>query len=278
MNYPKILTVQDISCVGQCSLTVALPIISACGVETCVLPSAVLSTHTGGFKGYTFRDLTEDMPAISRHWMQEGIRFSAIYTGYLGSARQIDLVREIFHDLAAPGCVKFVDPAMADHGVLYTGFDDAFVVRMQALCLEADVLLPNITEACLLTGTEYREQYDKDWIEALLNKLEALGPGSVILTGVSYDPELTGVVIRQKGQSAYYPHPRIGTARHGTGDIFAAALAGAHMAGRSLYDAARTAANFTSLCIRNTMDDADHWYGVKFETALPWLIRELYVE
>ena len=277
MAYHRILTVQDISCLGQVSGTAALPVLSACGHETCLLPTAVLSNHTAArFGGFTFRDLTEDIPGILKEWKREGITFNGICTGYLGSARQIDLVREIFRDLAAPGCVRFVDPAMADHGKLYTGFDLAFVDQMKALCREADVLLPNITEACLLTDTEYRDQYDKDWIEALLDKLEALGPRSVILTGVSYDPELTGVMIRQNGQSAYYPHPRIGTARHGTGDIFAAALAGAHMAGRSLYDAARTAANFTSLCIRNTRDDEEHWYGVKFETALPWLIRELF--
>ena len=118
MSYQKILTIQDISCVGQCSLTVALPILSACGLETCVLPSAVLSTHTAGFTGYTFRDLTEDMPAIKDHWVKEGIRFAAIYTGYLGSTRQIDYVSDIFDATAAEGCIKVVDPAMADNGTI----------------------------------------------------------------------------------------------------------------------------------------------------------------
>ena len=141
MSYPKVLTVQDISCVGQCSLTVALPIISACGVETCVLPSAVLSTHTAGFKGYTFRDLTEDMPAIRDHWVREGIKFDAIYTGYLGSTKQIDYVAELFADTAAENCVKIVDPAMADNGSLYPGFDAAFVEAMKGLCAKADYLL-----------------------------------------------------------------------------------------------------------------------------------------
>lgn len=279
MAYHRILTIQDISCLGQVSGTAALPILSACGHETCLLPTAVLSNHTAArFGGFTFRDLTEDIPGILAQWQREQITFDGICTGYLASIRQIELVRQAFGSLAAPGCVRIIDPAMADHGKLYTGFDDAFAEAMKGLCREADLLLPNITEACLLTGTEYREQYDRAWIEALLDRVEALGPSAVILTGVSYDPELTGVMLRQKGQSAYYPHLKIGTARHGTGDIFAAALAGSYLAGRSLYDAARTAANFTSLCIRNTLDDPDHWYGVKFETALPWLIRELHEE
>ena len=154
MSYKRILTIQDISCVGQCSLTVALPILSACGVETCVLPSAVLSTHTAGFSGYTFRDLTEDMPAIKDHWVKEGIAFDGVYTGYLGSTKQIDYVKEIIAATAKDG-VAIIDPAMADNGKLYPGFDAAFVEEMKKLCATADYLLPNLTEACLLTDTEY---------------------------------------------------------------------------------------------------------------------------
>ena len=160
----RILTVQDISCVGQCSLTVALPVLSACGVETAVLPSAVLSTHTGGFTGYTFRDLTADMPAIAQHWKNAGIGFDAVYTGYLGSAEQVRYVREIMDALLMPGGVRIVDPAMADNGKLYAGFEAAFVEKMKELAFSADYLLPNITEAALLTGMEYRESYDAGYV------------------------------------------------------------------------------------------------------------------
>ena len=142
MSYKRVLTVQDISCVGQCSLTVALPILSACGLETCILPSAVLSTHTGGFSGYTFRDLTEDMPAIEAHWVKENIRFDAVYTGYLGSAKQIDYVKCMLRSLSKPETLAVIDPAMADNGKLYVGFDDAFVECMRTLAGEADYLLP----------------------------------------------------------------------------------------------------------------------------------------
>jgi pyridoxine kinase len=173
--YKRLLTIQDISCVGQCSLTVALPVISACGIETAVLPSAVLSTHTAGFSGYTFTDLTEDMPAISKHWEKENLKFDAIYTGYLGSAKQIEYVKNIFKVNGKDGCLKIVDPAMADNGNLYPGFDMAFVEEMKSLCAEADYVLPNLTEACFLTGTEYKTEYDKEYIDSIIEKLKALG-------------------------------------------------------------------------------------------------------
>ena len=234
MAYPKVLTIQDISCVGQCSLTVALPIISACGIETCVLPSAVLSTHTSGFSGYTFRDLTEDMPAIKAHWMKEGITFNAIYTGYLGSTKQIDYVEDIFADTAADGCVKIVDPAMADNGSLYPGFDAEFVDAMKILCGKADYILPNITEACFLTGMEYRTEYDRAYIDELLEKLTALGCKNVIFTGISYAPGKTGVVIFENGVYSYYEHEKLPNSCHGTGDIYASAFVGACVRGKSL--------------------------------------------
>ena len=203
MSYKKILTVQDISCVGQCSLTVALPIISACGVETCVLPSAVLSTHTAGFKGYTFCDLTEQMPSIKEHWIKEGIAFDAIYTGYLGSTKQIEYVADIFNSTAKDNCLKIVDPAMADNGKLYTGFDFEFVEAMKGLCAKADYIIPNITEACFLTGVEYKTEYDREYIDVLLSKLMDMGCKNIIFTGISYREGKTGVVVFQNGEYSY---------------------------------------------------------------------------
>ncbi len=275
MAYKKILTIQDISCIGQCSLTVALPIISVCGIETCVLPSAVLSTHTGGFSGYTFRDLTEDMPAIKIHWMKEGISFDAIYTGYLGSAKQIDYVTDIFHDTAAGNCVKIVDPAMADNGKLYAGFDEAFVNRMKELCAEADYLLPNITEACYLTGTEYKTEYDRAYIDELLTKLTSLGCKNIIFTGVSYVPNKTGVVVYENGSYAYYEHEKLSNSCHGTGDVYASAFVGAFMRGKTAFEAAKIAADYTVACIKETAKEENHWYGAKFETSLPMLAAML---
>lgn len=274
MECKKILTIQDISCVGQCSLTVALPIISACGIETCVLPSAVLSAHTA-FNGYTFRDLTEDMPAINEHWKKEGIKFSAIYTGYLGSAKQIEYVEKIFAESSNENCVKIVDPAMADNGKLYPGFDAKFVEAMKELCSKADYVLPNITEACLLTGTEYKTEYNRAYIDELLDKLASLGYRKVILTGVSYSQGTTGVVICEDGEYLYYKHSKLGNCCHGTGDVYASAFVGALVRGKSAYDAAKIAANYTVECIRITVEDETHWYGVKFEPVLIKLIQAL---
>ncbi len=274
MNYPRILTIQDISCVGQCSLTVALPIISACGIECAVLPSAVLSTHTAGFNGFTFRDLAEDIPAIAAHWTKEKISFSAVYTGYLGSTQQIDMVADIFANLCPDG-LKIVDPAMADNGKLYPAFDAEYVQAMKALCGKADFVVPNITESCFLTGMEYKTEYDRDYIDALLSGLIALGCKNVILTGVSYAPGKTGVVVFENGSYRYYEHEMLPNSCHGTGDIYASAFVGALMRGKSAFDAAKIAADYTVKSIENTAGDASHWYGAKFETALKDLIHAL---
>ncbi len=275
MSYKRILTIQDISCLGQCSLTVALPILSAMGNETCILPSAVLSTHTGGFTGYTFRDLSDDMPAIAEHWQKEGINFDAFYTGYLGSVNQIAHVKRIMNMLGKDGSYRIVDPAMADLGRLYTGFDDSFAGAMASLCREADIILPNITEACLMTGVKYRETYDEAYIDRLLTALSRLTSAAVILTGVGFEPDKTGVMIWSDGKKDYYSHQKIIGNCHGTGDVFASAFVGALMRGKSLMESAKIAADFTFLCIAKTMGDPDHRYGVKFELALPELIKAL---
>ena len=275
MAYKKILTIQDISCVGQCSLTVALPILSAAGFETCILPSAVLSTHTAGFTGFTVRDLTDDIPAIAEHWKKEGILFDCIYTGYLGSTRQIDDVKNIIATLAASGCTSIVDPAMADNGKLYPAFDQQYVQAMKALAFSADIILPNITEACFLTDTEYRDSYDEAWISQLLKKLRDAGAKTIVLTGVSYKPETTGVVVLEGEEPAYYEHRKIAKGCHGTGDVYASAFVGALMHGKSAYDAAALAADYTVRCIEVTQGDPAHWYGVKFELVLPEYIRML---
>jgi pyridoxine kinase len=275
MAYHKILTIQDISCVGQCSLTVALPILSAAGQETCILPSAVLSTHTAGFTGYTVRDLTEDIPAITAHWEKEKIAFEAVYTGYLGSTEQIGMVRDLIARLSAPGALAIVDPAMADNGKLYPAFDGAYVEAMKDLAFSADIILPNITEACFLTGMEYRETYDEGYIAELLDRLTAAGAKTVVLTGVGYRPGRTGVLVQEGGARRYYEHRRIEKGSHGTGDVYAAAFVGALLNERDPYEAAVIAADYTVKCIEATQGDPDHWYGVKFEAELPAYLNML---
>lgn len=275
MAYKKILTVQDISCVGQCSLTVALPILSACGMETCILPSAILSTHTAGFSGYTFHDLTDDIPEIRKHWEKENIKFDAIYTGYLGSTKQIDYVKDLFSGVSAENCVKVVDPAMADNGKLYPAFDETYVTAMKTLCAGADILIPNITEACFLTDTEYKAEYDEAYINSIVEKLIALGAKTVVLTGVSFEKGTTGVLVSENGKTNYYKHELIAKGSHGTGDVYASAFVGALMNDKTVFEAAKIAADYTVECITATQGDENHWYGVKFETRLPSLIKML---
>ena len=278
MTDKRVLTIQDISCFGQCSLTVALPNISACGIETAVIPSAVLSTHTSGFTGFTVHDLAEDIPKIHAHWKEVGVKFNAIYTGYLGTPEMIADVISIMNDLGTDDSLNIVDPAMADGGVLYPAFDMTYVEEMKKLCAKADIILPNITEACMLTGMEYKEEYDEAYIDELLAKLKALGAEMIVLAGVGYKPGRTGVVVFGNGEKSYYEHHRIERGCHGTGDVYASAFVGALMNGKDAFTSAKIAADYTVRCIEITKEDAEHWYGVKFEKVMPELISAIYAE
>jgi len=270
MAYKRILTIQDISCVGQCSMTVALPILSACGHETCVLPTALLSTHTGGFGTPVVVHFDAALDGIVRHWRRNGICFDAVLVGYLGSAAAVKSAAELLDTLLSPGGICIVDPAMADNGKLYSGFEDAYVREIKALCRKADILLPNVTEAALLSGVPYREKLDEAYAAQLLVGLDH---PCVVLTGVGYDGATTGVLLKEGERVRRYSHDRIGAGCHGTGDIFAACFTGALMGGKERYEAVRIAAEFTRRCVEDTAKAPAHWYGVKFETALPELLR-----
>ena len=271
----RIVSIQDISAVGKCSLTVALPIISAMGIECAVLPTAVLSTHTQ-FSGFTFHDLTDEIEPISAHWQAQGLAFDAVYTGYLGSFRQIELVSKFFDDFGGGRII--VDPAMADNGKLYTGFTPDFALKMGELCARADLILPNLTEASFILGREYREEYDREYIMDLLRSLKALGAKTAVLTGVSFEPGRLGAVSYDSasGQFFEYYGERLPVNFHGTGDIFSSAVVGAVMNGLSVSDALRLAVDYTAQCIRLTLAEENHsWYGVNFEQATPYLLELL---
>lgn len=275
MKYNRILTIQDISCLGQCSMTVALPILSACGQETCIIPSAVLSTHTGGFQKPHIRDISMDIPAIGAHWGREGVTFDAIYTGYLGTTEQIADVARVFDTLLKPGGRIIVDPAMADHGKLYSGFDMDYARAMGELCKKADVILPNLTESCLLTGMPFRESYDEAYIDAVLSKLHKMGMKTVVLTGVSFCPEETSVMLSDGTKRYYYRHKKRSRSYHGTGDIYASAFVGSWLGGKTMEQAVAIAADYACECIAATISDENHWYGTKFESVLYKLIEML---
>ena len=265
----RLLTVQDISCVGQCSATVALPLVSACGVECAVLPSAVLSNHTGGFPAWTFRDLTDEMPRVEAQWKAQKIAFDAFYTGYVCEP-QIAPILSIMESCAAPGALRFVDPVMADGGKLYAGFGPDFPSKMAKLCRGADWLLPNLTEAAFLLGREpVLEGYDEAFVERTVSGLHELGAKNVVLTGVSFDPGLLGTAVSDGRTVRYDFNPRIPRSSHGTGDVFASVFAGAVLRGLGGLEAAALAADVVCAAIEATVPD--HWYGVSFERAIPFL-------
>ncbi len=277
MNNKNVVTLQDLSCFGKCSSTVALPIISALGISCAVIPTAVLSTHTGGFKDYTFRDLTDDIPLISEHWSREGLKFDGIYTGYLGSARQVDVTADFIAQHRAGGFV-FVDPAMADNGRLYSGLDMSHAAAMKRLCAGADMIVPNITEAALMLGCEYIPHgYGEEYINGMLRELCATGCRRALLTGVSFEEGQRGCVCYDSESDRFdsYFTENIPMESHGTGDVFASVLFGALMLELPLPRAMKLAADFTVESIKATLGDASHWYGVKFEKCIPYLLDEL---
>ena len=273
----RILTIQDISCFGKCSLTVALPLLSAMGIETAILPTAVLSTHTL-FKGYTCKDLSDQLTPIADHWKREGITFDAIYTGYLGTEEEIDTVIGIINTFRNDHTLVFIDPAMGDNGKLYPAFNEHYAKKNADLCAVADIADPNITEAAFLTGLPYRETYEEEYVRELLLALAALGTKTPILTGVSLSEGKTGAMgyDSAKKEFFHYQNDRIPAAYHGTGDIFSSVLAGAFVLGIERTGALKTAADYTALTIAKTLENPENpWYGVEFEATIPELVKAL---
>ena len=275
---PRVAAIHDLSGFGRCSLSVILPVLSAMGVQACPVPTAVLSTHTM-FRNYTFRDLTRDIQPIAAHWKAEKIGFDAIYTGYLGSFEQLELVSEFIDEFRTPENIVFIDPVMADNGKMYPGFTPEFARAMAGLCGKADMIVPNLTEAAFLLNRPCRlEGYTESEIKDLLKALAELGPKQVVLTGVHFHPNELGVMgyHAAKNEFFHYFHRRIDVAFHGTGDIFSSAALGGLVRGLAPEQALKLAADYTVESIECTLNSADHvWYGVEFERALPGLIDRM---
>jgi pyridoxine kinase len=277
----RVAAIHDISCFGKCSLTVALPILSAAGIETSVIPTAVLSTHTGGFSDFTYRDLTGDILPIARHWHSLGIGFDAIYTGFLGSFEQIDVVLRVFELLRGEETLIVVDPVMADQGKLYSLFSPAFPAGMRRLCEKADVITPNLTEAALLLGEEYREDglpRAREETDRILRALCDLGPGAAVLTGVGYGDASLGAASydARAGRFSYAGAPRVDGMYPGTGDVFASAFTAALLRGRTPARACEAAVRFTADSVaRSGAAGSDKRFGVNFEAGLGAFAAEM---
>ena len=275
----RVAAIHDLSGFGKCSLTVALPILSAAGIETSALPTAILSTHTGGISGYTYRDLKEDMRPVMKHWKSLDIKFDAIYTGFLGSFEQLDIVKEFFDAFRQEDNLILVDPVMGDNGELYTVFTREFAAGMRMLCQKADIIVPNLTEAALLLDEPYHPgPYTHAYIESLLRKLGALGPQKVVLTGVYFKEDELGAATYDRTTDTidYVFTQKIPGYYHGTGDVFASALLSALLNDFSLIDAAAIAVHFTTDSIRRTYKaKTDYRFGVNFEQSFPDFLKEL---
>lgn len=270
-----VAAIHDISGMGKCSLTVALPILSAAGLRTSIMPTAVLSTHTGGFTGFTYRDLTDDLWPFAEHWKSLGVHFDALYSGFLGSFAQLEIVSQIFDLLRSDDTLILVDPVMADNGKLYSVYSSDFPKGMAGLCAKAGLIVPNMTEASFLLGQDYREgPYAREDVETVLRALSGLGAPRVVLTGVWLKEGQLGAACYDRAADvvAYAFNEKIEGYYHGTGDVFGSALLAGLMRGLTLQDATQLAVDFTVGSIRRTRDaGTDVRFGVDFEEELPML-------
>jgi len=275
----RVAAIHDISGFGRCSLSVALPIISVAGIECSVVPTAVLSTHTGGLDGFTYRDLTDDILPFACHWQRLGLGFDALYSGFLGSLKQIEILSEFFNRFRTDDNMVIVDPVMADNGMLYKTFPVDFPKEMRKLCQKADIIVPNITEAALLLDESYHEgPYTKGYISKKLKKLALLGSKKVVLTGVHFnETEIGAAAYDKKTGSTYYAFaPWIPSFYPGTGDVFASVLLAGLINGHDLSKATKIAVDFVANCIQRTYAaKTDTRFGINFEAGLGNLARQL---
>lgn len=272
----RILAINDISCFGKCSLTVALPILSAAGYEVCPLPTALLSTHTGVFSGYTFKNLDDQMLPITNHWKESKIEFDAIYSGYLGSFEQIEYVKEIVKNFSGENVTVLVDPVMGDNGRLYSGFDEKFAKGMRDLLQYADIIVPNITEVCFLLDIPYKERFTEEEIKVIFEKFKGIGTKNVVITGINMDEDNVCCGVYDNGEISFIKRKKISGMYHGTGDVFASALLSAYEKGLNLKKSTEFAVwyVFESILITQKRYGDSH-YGVDFENLLHKIVQKL---
>lgn len=269
----RLVSIQDISCIGKCSQTIALPVISAMGIETSIIPTAVLSAHTM-FPGYTFCDLSDNIIPVMEHWKTLDIRFDAILSGYLGSISHIGMLLDFYDTFADSDTITIADPVFADNGKIYAGFDEAYAKAVASISRKAMYILPNITEASIMARLDYRTDYDMDYICEIFDRLTADGASNIIITSVIRGDD-NGIVARfADGSTFEYFKPDIKGVFHGTGDLFASTFSGALLNGFSAKDAARIAVDYTSHTLKATIENKNHnWYGIDFEDTIPYLLR-----
>lgn len=274
MKQKRLVTIQDISCFGKCSITVALPVISALGTETVLLPTAVLSTHTGEFKNYTFHPLHNEFKKITDHWESLGIEFDAIYIGYIGSKELICAVNDFIDRFKKKNTLVFIDPAMADNGKFYSGLDNDYAINLTELCKKADIISPNMTEAMILTGGKAEDYKSAENVTEIVTKLSSICE-NVLITGVHKENSIATISYEKKTDTLYVAEkPLYDGVFYGSGDLFASAFIGMYLLGASLSEATQNSSDFVNNCILKTLDEREkYWYGLKYEQSLPILMN-----
>ncbi|NLC72644.1 MAG: pyridoxamine kinase [Ruminococcaceae bacterium] len=275
----RIAAINDISGLGKCSLTIALPVISASGVECSCIPTALLSTHTGEFQNWTKVDLSSQMLKIAEHWREIGAKFDGICSGYLASPAQANLVSEIIDILADENTLIITDPTMADNGEYYTGFDNSMCEAFKTLCKRAMVITPNITEAAFLSGVPYKKPpQDREYVEELFAALATLGPKIIAITGIHTKNEEVGIIVKdlRNGKSCEEMRPQRGGVFYGVGDIFASAFSALLVRGATIPEALSASGLLLEKSIEKSyLGDTPRRFGVEFETVLPEYIRKV---
>lgn len=271
----RIAAIHDMSCFGRCALTVVIPVLSAMGIQVVPVPTALLSTHTGGFEDLYFRDLTDDMLGIEDHFSRLGLEFDAIYTGFLGSERQIAVVSDFLCRFGKKTCLRFVDPVMGDDGVLYSTYNDSLAAGMKHLCEKADIITPNLTEACYLTGTKYRDtrkmsERDAAGLAAdICRRLGSLTDADIVVTGIETSEGKVGCYCYTEERGRFFSRPRVGAGYPGTGELFASVMLGSLLRRNGFLPSAEYAADFTRRAVKYSLNFASPLReGVTFEPLL----------
>lgn len=270
----KIAVINDLSGYGRCSLTVVIPILSALKIQCCPVPTSILSNHTG-FPTYFFDDYTDKMPRYIDEWKKLKLSFDGIYSGFLGSEAQIQIVIDMIKEFRTEETVVIIDPIMGDHGKAYQTYTPEMCNRMKELVGYGNIVTPNLTEACILTGREYREEgFKRGVLSQMAAEIQSLGPESVVITGVKEGSFVTNVVLEKDGEPVFLRTRHVGNERPGTGDVFSSIIAAYAVRGVPLRDGVRKAANFVKECILKSDElNVPVENGVCFEELLSLLIR-----
>lgn len=270
----KVAAINDLSCLGGASLSQIIPILSSMGIKTYPVPTVILSTHSGGYEGYTYHDLTSHMVDQGMHWKKLGVKFDAIYSGFLGSAEQIVIVEDFIDNFKNENSVILVDPVMGDQGQIYSSIDKDIISEMRKLVGKSDIITPNLTEAFLLADLDYKSNPRAEDLKKIIERISDLGAKSIVITSYPYSKDLLANVVYQNGRLRIFSSRRLESDFPGTGDIFASALLGVYLNNRDLNQATKIASKFVETCIKKSMgEDYSHRSGVLLENNLHHLYK-----